>query len=251
MTVVEIAMKSDIGCVRQVNEDYGTHFTILDKYTGVILADGMGGHLAGDVASKMAVEVICHEIQSLLEEEITVDEIRINTEHAIKKANDKILDYASRHQECAGMGTTVVVGILRKGWGLIAYIGDSRAYQFTLGHLKRLTDDHSLVNELVKSGQITAKEADDHPQRNVLLRALGTDKHVTIDFVPVSFQERDIFLICSDGLTKMVPDKEIEKILNQRISLQEMADQLVERAKEAGGDDNITVILLRESQPNG
>ncbi|MBO8162333.1 MAG: Stp1/IreP family PP2C-type Ser/Thr phosphatase [Brevibacillus sp.] len=240
---MEIAMKSHVGCVRQVNEDYFA--CTIDEQGRVlaVVADGMGGHAAGDVASRMAVELILEELKNT--STLTRDEEREVLMDALLRANDEIYRYAESHPECDGMGTTVVATILTPTGGATAHIGDSRLYLFGENGLSQHTEDHSLVQELVKSGQITVQEASHHPQRNVLMRALGTEQNVRIDLGQITWSKGDVVLLCSDGLSNKVPADVIEMWLRKPLSLQEQVDGLVQYALDAGGEDNITVIAIR------
>ncbi|MFM1650633.1 Stp1/IreP family PP2C-type Ser/Thr phosphatase [Brevibacillus sp. B_LB10_24] len=240
---MEIAMKSHVGCVRQVNEDY---FACTADETGrvlAIVADGMGGHQAGDVASRMAVERILQELR-LVDRDLTPVDEREVLMNAVLSANEAVYSYAESHPECSGMGTTVVVALINQEGGVTAHIGDSRLYLYSEGGLRQQTEDHSLVQELLKSGQITVQEASFHPRRNVLMRALGTERNVRIDLGDFSWSDGDIVLLCSDGLTNKVPPAVMETWMEKPIPLQEKVDGLVQFALDAGGEDNITLIAV-------
>ncbi|WP_126429503.1 Stp1/IreP family PP2C-type Ser/Thr phosphatase [Brevibacillus marinus] len=241
---MEIAMKSHVGCVRQVNEDF--YACTIDERGRVlaVVADGMGGHAAGDVASRMAVELILEELQKA-KDSLTLEDEREVLMNALLRANEEIYRYAETHPECDGMGTTVVATVLTPEGGAIAHIGDSRLYLYSASGLSQHTEDHSLVQELLKTGQITVQEASHHPQRNVLMRALGTEQHVRIDLGQITWTEGDVVLLCSDGLSNKVPSDVIELWLSKPLSLQEQIDGLVQYALDAGGEDNITVIAVR------
>ncbi len=236
-------MKSHVGCVRQVNEDFFACTVDMQGRVLAIVADGMGGHKAGDVASRMAVERIVSELRDM-ESNLTREDERERLLKAVMLANEEVYRYAEAHPECSGMGTTVVVSLIDEQGGVTAHIGDSRLYLFA-GTLTQRTEDHSLVQELVKSGQITIQEASYHPQRNVLMRALGTEENVLIDLGEFVWNEGDIVLLCSDGLSNKVPTQVMEQLLRQPIPLQEQVDALVQYALDAGGEDNITLIAVR------
>jgi len=240
---MEIAMKSHIGCVRHINEDF--YACTVDDYGRIlaVVADGMGGHQAGDVASRMAVESILFELRDL-EVDLSPEDERAKLMDALLAANEKVFMYAEAHPECSGMGTTVVAALIQRERGVTAHIGDSRLYCFGADGLKQHTEDHSLVQELLKSGQITEEEAVMHPRRNVLMRALGTEKDVRIDLGEIVLSEGDIVLLCSDGLTNKVPEEVMIEWLTAPISLQEKVDALVQYALEAGGEDNITCVAI-------
>lgn len=236
-------MKSHVGCVRQVNEDFYACTATMQGRVLAIVADGMGGHQAGEIASRLAVERIVSELRDL-EADLTPEDEREKLMNALLMANEEVYRYAESHPECNGMGTTVVAALLRPNGGVTAHIGDSRIYNFGASGLSQHTEDHTLVQELVKSGQITVEEASFHPQRNVIMRALGTEKDVLIDLGEFSWQPGDVVLLCSDGLSNKVNLSDMEKWLREPISLQEKVDAMVQHALDAGGEDNITVIAV-------
>ncbi|MGC5328747.1 Stp1/IreP family PP2C-type Ser/Thr phosphatase [Brevibacillus sp. SYSU BS000544] len=241
---MEIAMKTHIGCVRQINEDYFAYVIDLQGRVLAIVADGMGGHQAGDVASKMAVERILAEFRDT-QDELSKEDEREKLMNAILSANQEVFRYAEDHPECNGMGTTVVAAIVGEDSGSIAHIGDSRMYLFVNGVLTQRTEDHSLVQELLRNGQITEQEAIHHPQRNVLMRALGTEESVLIELGEFAWSQGDVVLLCSDGLSNKVPIAVMEKWLKEPLSLQEQVDALIQHALDAGGEDNITCVAVR------
>lgn len=242
---MESAIQTHIGCVRQTNEDAGTIQTYGDGWTLAIVADGMGGHQAGEVASQMAVASICDHMR-IIHDRMTPDELQRTLRDAIQAANQKVLAYAEAHPECRGMGTTIVAALMNAQFGVLAHIGDSRIYRYSSGILQQITSDHTLVNELLRSHQITQDEAANHPRRNVLTRALGTDQTVKADFSILHWDEGDMLLLCSDGLSGKISGEMIADIVGVgEGSLTQMAETLIARALEAGGEDNITVILLR------
>lgn len=244
---MEIAMNSHVGCVRQINEDYYACVVTLHGKVLAIVADGMGGHRAGDVASRMAVERIVRELRNLEADLDPLDE-REKLMDAILQANEEVYMYAEEHPECSGMGTTVVATLLGPEGGVTAHIGDSRIYLLNgTSELIQHTEDHTLVQELIKSGQISAEEAAVHPQRNVVMRALGTEKDVRIDLGTFTWSQGDVILLCSDGLTNKVTSAAIQKELEAPLALQEQVDALVQQAIDAGGTDNITLVAVRNT----
>lgn len=243
---METGMKSHVGAVRQINEDCGKVIHYSHDWVLAIVADGMGGHQAGDVASKMAVEAIEKEM-AFIDEKISEDQAAGMLQRALEIANRQVFEYALANEECRGMGTTVAAALLSPNWGAFCHIGDSRIYKWAEGKLLLLTEDHSLVNELQKSGQITEEEARLHPQRNVLVRALGTEQTVRSDMQISTWGNEETLLLCSDGLTNKVTDEEISSILGNGRSAQPQAEELVQRALDAGGDDNITVVIVRNT----
>jgi len=240
------ASRTDIGHVRVVNEDRALVVPELQGFTLAIVADGMGGHQAGDTASQLAVELIRDELRILPPGESgAVYEERLRL--AIAAANTRIYETAKAQEQFSGMGTTVVVTLADEAGLLVAHIGDSRAYLYQDGRLVQLTDDHSLVYELVRSGQLTKEEAEKHPRRNVLIRALGTDESVDADIRYHDWKPGDIVLLCSDGLSGMITERMIGDALGAGGELEKTADTLVELALAEGGDDNITVVLLENA----
>lgn len=242
--MIKSAAVSDVGRVRSVNEDRTWVNQLEHGYTLGIVADGMGGHQAGETASRLAVETIVEDL-SALGAGLSIHELGKELEQAILHANEIVFRQAESHEEYRSMGTTIVAALLNDREGMIGHIGDSRAYKFHKGELAQITDDHSLVNELVKNKQITEEEASSHPRRNVLTRALGTDEQVVVDMDPVTLQPGDILLLCSDGLSNYVTQEQMILTLNtEGLDLNDRADRLLRLALIAGGDDNISVTLL-------
>lgn len=244
---MEIAMKSHVGCVRQVNEDFYACAVDLAGRVLAVVADGMGGHQAGDVASKMAVERILKEMKKVEHNMAPLEERELLMD-ALLLANQEVYEYAEAHPECNGMGTTVVATLVGNDAGVTAHIGDSRLYIYKENELIQHTEDHSLVQELLKSGQINQMEASLHPQRNVLMRALGTEDHVRIDLGQFEWSDGEVVLLCSDGLSNKVPENIIEEWLAKPIPLQQSVDALVQYALDAGGEDNITCVAIRNKK---
>lgn len=241
--MVKVAYKSDIGRVRSVNED---RVVVRDGMAGgtlAIVADGMGGHQAGDTASQITIEVI-GETLAQTGAELTDEEWELRLTEAIREANDKVYQMASEKEHYRGMGTTLTVALANDERVIIGHIGDSRAYYINHQEFAQLTEDHTLVNELVKTGQLSPDEAAVHPRRNVITRALGTDETVEADLFRVSWKAGDKLLLCSDGLSNLVPSDEMIRTVLDDGPLDEKVDHLVHYALEAGGDDNITVVLL-------
>jgi protein phosphatase len=240
---VNVANKTDIGRIRLVNEDRSIVQKDLNGFVLAIVADGMGGHQAGDIASQMAIEVIQTHLQTL-EMDMSVDMCRAALQTAIEKANQAIYEFALSKEHYHGMGTTVVAILANEQYLVIGHIGDSRAYLVSADNIAQLTEDHSLVTELLRSGQITADEANHHPRRNVLTRALGTDANVEVEVGHYEWQQDDTVLMCSDGLSGQLDSDLLFSIIHMEQDLEWKADRLVAEALQAGGDDNISVILL-------
>lgn len=244
--MLKSAQYTDVGLVRSVNEDRAV-ICEMAGCTLAIVADGMGGHQAGDTASQMTVEMLRLSLQSLTPD-MPEEERSAALEEAIRQANATVFEMASKKEHYHGMGTTVTAALTDGKELMIGHIGDSRAYIINPAECRQLTEDHTLVNELVKTGQISLEEAATHPRRNVLTRALGTDEEVEVDLIRCEWQEGDVLLLCSDGLSNHVTERVMQETLLSGMTLQEKAEFLVERALEAGGDDNITVVLMANEQ---
>ncbi len=228
---------TDVGLVRKDNED--NYLVSADRGLFVV-ADGMGGHSGGALASSMAIKVIDEEIR---EPHLEENPSRL-LHNALLKANALILNQG-QSENLSGMGTTVTAVLFHKGSLHIAHIGDSRAYLYRDRELTLLTQDHSLVNELLQKGGITQEEAQCHPQRNILTRALGTQVLPQIDLTTIPALPGDMLLLCTDGLSNHVSDQDIKKILGEESRLKEKVQYLVNLALERGGNDNITVVLVQ------
>lgn len=239
---MEIQFQSDVGRRRNTNQDYANVFENAAGIKLAILADGMGGHLAGDVASQMAVT----DLGKAWEESDIVDPDKAAQwfiQH-IQAENQLIYEQGQTKPEYTGMGTTVVAISIFSDSFIVANVGDSRAYLLRNREMVQLTEDHSLVNMLVKSGEITPEMAINHPRKNVLTRSVGMPGTVEVDVSNHQWQAGDYLLLCSDGLTNMVPPEDILRIVYQDVSLEEKLSLLIAAANEAGGADNITVLII-------
>jgi serine/threonine protein phosphatase PrpC len=245
---MQYAAKTHVGLVRQLNEDGYALAGDLEPYGVAVIADGMGGHLAGEVASSLAVETVVKHIKEHVVPVADPSDLLIE---AMNLANRVVYERAKRSEGLSGMGTTLVASLFNHDHIYVGHIGDSRGYLYQGGELKQLTDDHTLVNELYKSGQITAEEASHHPQRNIVTRAVGTDSHVAADLAHLTWSEGDILLLCSDGLTNMVPGEQILAVLREEGTLSDKVDDLINRALAAGGHDNITVVAVQNEAERG
>lgn len=234
------AAVTDRGRKRPSNEDAFGFSVEAGVY---VVCDGMGGAAAGEIASSLAVDEILRLLKSRSQE--SDSQLPAAAESAVMAANEAIFSRAQRNQRLSGMGTTLVVMATQEQHVWILNIGDSRCYLWRQGRLEQLTRDHSLVEEQVRLGRMTAREALHSPLKNVITRALGTQSQVTPDIFQIEAEPGDVFLLCSDGLTRELPDESIQNLLNCELPLDGMAAHLVDAAKKAGGHDNITCLLVR------
>lgn len=231
---------TDVGKKREMNQD---HVFASDQPVGklpnlLIVADGMGGHNAGDLASRYAVETMLEYIRNARKEERPIPLLGA----AIHTANDAVEAKAKTDRNLEGMGTTVVAATVQGEYLYVANVGDSRLYLIDR-EIEQITRDHSLVEEMIRVGELKREDARKHPDRNVITRAVGVHTPVKIDFFDVRLERGDIVLLCSDGLTNMVEDPEILRIVRKSSSLKEAAQKLVNEANKNGGKDNISVVL--------
>ena len=258
---IEVAANSDVGCVRTNNEDFAAY----DQDLGVYLVlDGMGGQAAGEVASRMGAEMVLDYFREsrkngggppwpAVGKQVDNASPAANAlASAIRIANEAIFNAASEHAARRGMGSTIVSVLFDAELGLfsVAHVGDSRIYLFRHGDLQQLTNDHSLVMEQVRRGLITREEAEKSDMQNIIIRALGPEASVEPDVDDQAAQPGDILMLATDGLTKLVSDDHIREVLASSRSLDSMVEELIQAAKDRGGDDNITCMLLRiQSRP--
>jgi len=244
---LEVASLSHIGQVRQRNEDALGHFEPVenavreDKGSMFIVADGMGGHRGGEIASKLAVDTIVSSFYAS-----KGNDTLPSLQQAFSDANKVIIEKSHEDVSLFGMGTTCTAMVIKKDKACFAHVGDSRAYVLRDGELQQLTEDHSLVGEMVRSGILSDEDARHHPRRNVITRSLGTHEEIPADTPasPLRLAAGDVFLLCSDGLTSLVDPGEIEAILASNPP-RRACDELVDLANEKGGKDNITVQVIR------
>lgn len=233
---------TDVGMARSINQDYvfSTENAIGNLPNLFVVADGMGGHKAGDLASRLCVEALTGEIRELsLKTPVSI------LNEAITKANQVVYEEAARNPDYQGMGTTLVAATICDGCLYVANIGDSRLYIISNG-MEQITEDHSYVGEMIRKGKLLESEARNHPRKNVITRALGTSPKVMADVFEVELRAGDILLLCSDGLTNMLSDREIhEMVCKDGISLEETGKNLVDAANASGGRDNISVVLVK------
>ncbi|MEO8093013.1 MAG: Stp1/IreP family PP2C-type Ser/Thr phosphatase, partial [bacterium] len=233
LRIDEQAFISDTGRQRSANED--SFFAGSPVFA---VADGMGGAQAGEVASRIAAE-------SLQAAERGSEAPEAYLRSIAEGANRRIHEHAAEDESRSGMGTTFTAALVEGDEISIAHVGDSRAYLFRGGELRLLTSDHSLVEELRRQGKLTHEQAEDHPQRSIITRALGPEREVEVDTVTYKAKPGDVFLLCSDGLTTMIKDDRIAAALAHSDTLEETARRLIDEANTAGGRDNITVVLFR------
>jgi len=233
------AAQTDRGRKRSSNEDA---FGFSVEHGVYVVCDGMGGAAAGEVASSIAVDELLRQLTSRKEAAAPLPEL---AEKAVCAANDAIFSRAQRNRRLAGMGTTLVALVVEERRAWVLNVGDSRCYRLRQGRIEQLTVDHSLVEEQVRMGRMSQSEALRSPLRNVITRALGTQNCVTPDCFEFQAEPGDVFMLCSDGLTRELTDRAIESILVSDLSLQERCARLIEAAKKAGGHDNITSVLVQ------
>jgi protein phosphatase len=248
---IEVAGNTHVGMKRNHNED---NFLLLPEESLFCVADGMGGHSSGEIASKIAVDELAEFFKLTardtdatwpykMDKARNYDENRLAT--GVKLANMRIFEKASAEQKYKGMGTTIVTVYFTSSQVYVGHVGDSRVYFQRAGVLKQITEDHSLLNDYLKAKKLTPEEIESFPHKNVIVRALGMKDTVQVDVGRVEPQEGDIFMLCSDGLSGMVSDPSIQDILSKATVLDLACSQLIDMANAAGGNDNVTCILAR------
>jgi len=248
---IEVAGQTDVGRKRAQNED---NFAILAEYGLYIVADGMGGHASGDVASQLAVDTMREFFTSTandpdrtwpykMDRDRGYEENRLLT--GIKLSNLRIFEFAKSNPKLKGMGTTIVALFVSAEGVYTAHVGDSRVYRVRDGSMEQLTEDHSLLNDYMKMKQLTPEEIENFPHKNVIVRALGMKETVKVDTRFDAPKSGDVILLCSDGLAGIVPDEEIFQTIQNTPDLTAAAARLIEQANEAGGPDNVTAVLAR------
>lgn len=239
---MKIVAKTDKGRVRDSNQDAYAVGEFPDEVAWAIVCDGMGGAAGGNIASALAVKVISDKINASYRESMKDSSIVNMLHSALTAANMEVYDMAYANPDLTGMGTTVVCSIVKGGKAFIAHAGDSRAYIYD-GELKQVTTDHSVVQSLLDSGQITKEEAEHHPYKNRITRAIGVDKSIDIDFDEIEIGDDKVLILCTDGLSNYVTDDEmINEVQDGKYYA--FADRLVRKANNNGGGDNITVVAI-------
>lgn len=247
---------TDVGLLRTHNEDC---FDVDDRYQVYVVADGMGGHNHGEIASQIAVQSIRDFITDSMDNDGTLpigydSNLKQHSNYlkrSIHTAHDRVLKAIREDGSLLGMGTTVVGAMHKEKTVAIAHVGDSRGYRLRDGHLELLTQDHTWVNEQVVAGYLSEEQAKSHPLKNVVTRALGGDSDIVVDVIETQVRPGDLFLLCSDGLTTMLSDEEIHERLVAESSLDQIGRQLIRDANARGGFDNVTVVLFRIVEENG
>lgn len=235
---------TDPGKVRSHNEDNVTIINNDNKEFILAIADGMGGHKAGEVASFIAIEHIkdsFYKLDTIGKKEEAIEWLR----EIVKDINDKIFEYAEKHPESKGLGTTLVIAIKTNDYILYGNIGDSSGYVIKNNTIHKVTKDHTYVSMLMNNGKLTEEGAKNHPGKNLLTRALGANNPIEIDIFDIDTSVKGLFL-CSDGLTNMITEEQIEKILNSNLSIEEVVIKLIKKANSRGGNDNISIAYLKK-----
>lgn len=240
---MRIVAKTDKGNVRDSNQDAYAVGEFSDEVVWSVVCDGMGGAAGGNIASALAVKVISDKINASYREQMRDSSIKNMLDSALTAANIEVFDFAEAQPDLRGMGTTVVCAIVRDNQAYIAHAGDSRAYVINNGSIHQITTDHSMVQDLLSRGKITAEQAEHHPNKNIITRAVGVDKGIEIDFEQIDLNDDDTLLICTDGLSNYVSNDEMLELMSDGKHYA-FADRLVKKANENGGGDNITVVVI-------
>ncbi|MBN8226444.1 Stp1/IreP family PP2C-type Ser/Thr phosphatase [Corallococcus macrosporus] len=248
---IEVAGSTHVGMKRNHNED---NYLVLTEENLVCVADGMGGHSSGEIASRIAVDELGEFFRMTskdqdatwpfkMDKQRNYDENRLST--GIKLANARIFERATTDSKYKGMGTTIVSVHFADSAAYVGHVGDSRVYFFRGGILQQVTEDHSLLNDYLKAKKLTPEEIENFPHKNVIVRALGMKEQVQVDVTRVDPLENDVFLLCSDGLSGMITDAQMQDILSRTPELEKACGQLIDLANAAGGNDNVTCVLAR------
>lgn len=238
---MKVSAWTDVGCVREKNEDNYCVFRTPEDFVLCAVADGMGGNEAGEIASSLAIKAMEKHFSTFA---AGAGDYEAVMAASIETANRMVFATAGTRPECRGMGTTLTAVFIAEGWAYLGHIGDSRAYLMHRGILTQVTDDHSLVGEMVKNGKLTELGAMSHPQKNILTRALGTSESVQYDLHRLQLESGDILLLCTDGLSNLIEKEEIRDTVSRHSDFASLAHCLVNTANERGGYDNITVVAI-------
>ncbi len=243
VTAVKIVAKTDKGMIRESNQDAYAVGELPGEVAWAVVCDGMGGAAGGNIASALAVKVISDKINASYNENMKDSSIKNLLDSAITAANIEVYDMADSRPELKGMGTTVVCSIVRDNQAFIAHAGDSRAYIADKSSIKQITTDHSMVQALVDEGKITPEEAENHPNKNIITRAVGVDKKIDIEFNQIPLNDEETLILCTDGLSNYVSSNELFENISDG-QYYAFADRLVKKANNNGGGDNITVVAI-------
>lgn len=239
---MQLSVHSNIGKKRSTNQDYADYFKSSHGQYLFVLCDGVGGHQAGEVASELTVKFL-GSLFLEAEEKITPADVSLWIDEAINQVNTYIYGVSLTQHNLAGMGTTLIMALTIDDKVYIAHVGDSRAYAYSDRKLIQLTEDHSLVNELIRSGEITEEEGSHHPRRNVVTQSIGVTEDVKYELNEIGMEDVERLMLCSDGLTNMLTLNQLTDYFIKYDDIDVLADNLIEGANKAGGSDNITIIL--------
>lgn len=242
---MNIYSRSDIGLIRDSNQDSFKTKRISENAVLSTVCDGMGGVNGGNIASKIAVDEITNYFLSNYNDDMSDNEIKNLLENAVYSANLKIYNKSKEDQSLEGMGTTAVASLIRGNKLFVVHVGDSRAYIINNNEIKKLTIDHSIVQEMVSNGEITENEARVHPNKNIITKALGVSKNIDPDYISVDILDDDVLLICTDGLTNYIEDDKLLSMFKS-YKIDVLPDKLISYAKEMGGSDNITLVIVNK-----
>lgn len=240
---MKFSVVSETGKIRKNNED-SYYVPENENFPLFVVADGIGGHKSGEIASSMAVKIIRENIKKI-EEYKNIEELEDDFVKAISLANMEIYEKSKQDFDLNGMGTTLTILYFYKDCILIGHVGDSRTYAIGENTIQQLTEDDTFVNKLIKLGEISKTEAMHHPQKNIITNAVGTDARIDISLIQYNYSKGEYILICTDGLTDMVTNEEIMQIINEYKDTDLIKNELLEKALKAGGKDNVTFIIIR------
>ena len=240
---MEVFSKSDIGLVRTQNQDDCRFGVVSPSCVWAVVCDGMGGANGGNIASATVVKYISEEIVKMYSEDLTKAELSTLMIEIVSQANAKLYEMAQKDVQLTGMGTTCEFVFIKDTKVYVVHVGDSRTYAIRGGKIKQLTEDHSVVQEMLRRGEITYEQAENHPNKNFITRALGIKPEVHLDYIEADFIYGDVLLICTDGLSNCVTTGEMVKICHENRG-EGLVDKLVDKAKDGGGQDNITVTVI-------
>jgi len=236
--------ETDQGKVRSSNQDRKRIDDSLSDMVILAVADGMGGHAGGEIASQLAINSFFKELKrSLKNKKIEPELVHKELENAVRKSNSAVFNKSNANSNLRGMGTTLTVAVILDGIAIFANVGDSRGYLVSNTKIQQITKDHSFVEELITKGKLSKEEAQNHPNRNIITRSIGTNADVSVDIFRKELNLGDIIFLCSDGLYPLVSDSEIEESLNSKESIKKICESLIKQANTNGGPDNITVAI--------